>query len=223
MIGDKNIIPYHIRKYFIDYRISHILSISGLHISMILSILYLILSFFHLNFYKRILISSIITVIIYPPITLFSVSIIRASIMAVCFTISYYFDRNRNSVNALFLSALIILLLNPNSIKDISFQFSFLATLGIILYYPIINFYVIKNTKNINTNNKVLEITKSIIIKSLSFLSINVFALIIVLPLSIYHFSILNLTSIIANIFAIAFIIYNTFIIDNNYSFICDI
>ncbi|ADG72584.1 ComEC/Rec2 family competence protein [Brachyspira murdochii] len=215
MIGDKNIIPYHIRKYFIDSGISHILSISGLHISMILSILYLILSFFHLNFYKRILISAIITVIIYPPITLFSVSIIRASIMAVCFTISYYFDRNRNSVNALFLSALIILLLNPNSIKDISFQFSFLATLGIILYYPIINFYVIKNIKNINTNNKVLEITKSIIIKSLSFLSINVFALIIVLPLSIYHFSILNLTSIIANIFAVplSFIILSSSII----------
>ena len=135
--------------------------------------------------------------------------------MAVCFTISYYFDRNRNSINALFLSALIILLFNPNSIKDISFQFSFLATLGIILYYPIINFYVIKNIKNINTNNKLLEITKSIIIKSLSFLSINIFALIIVLPLSIYHFSILNLTSIIANIFAVplSFIILSSSII----------
>ena len=216
MIGDKNIIPYHIRKYFIDSGISHILSISGLHISMILSILYLILSFFPINFYKKILISAVITVIIYPPITLFSVSIIRASIMAVCFTISYYFDRNRNSINALFLSALIILLFNPNSIKDISFQFSFLATLGIILYYPIINFYVIKNIKNIkNTNNKLLKIIKSIIIKSLSFLSINIFALIIVLPLSIYHFSILNLTSIISNIFAVplSFIILSSSII----------
>ncbi|OEJ13134.1 hypothetical protein BFL38_00720 [Brachyspira hampsonii] len=215
MIGDKNIIPYHIRQYFIDAGISHILSISGLHISMILSILFLILSFFPINFYKRILISTIITIIIYPPITLFSVSIIRASIMAFCLLISYYFDRNRNSINALFLSALIILLLNPNSIKDISFQFSFLATLGIIIYYPILNFYIIKNIRNINTNNKITLLIKNISINLLIFLSINIFALITVLPLSIYHFSILNITSIISNIFAvpISFIILSSSLI----------
>ena len=196
MVGDKNIIPYHIRNYFIEAGISHILSISGLHISMIISILFLILSFFKINFYKRIFISSIAAIIIYPPITLFSVSIIRASIMTLCLLISYYFDRNRNSINALFLSGLIILILNPNSIKDISFQFSFLATLGIIIYYPIFNFYIIKNIKSTN-------IIKNIFIKLLSFLSTNIFALIAVLPLSIYHFSVLNLTSLLANIFAI--------------------
>lgn len=211
MIGDKNIIPYHIRKYFIDAGISHILSISGLHISMIISILFLILSFFSLNFYKRILISSITAIIIYPPITLFSVSIMRASIMALCLLISYYFDRNRNSINALFISALIILILNPNSIKDISFQFSFLAALGIIIYYPIFNFYIIRNIKNIKFNN----IIKNISVKLLSFLSINIFALITVLPLSIHHFSILNLTSILANIFAVplSFIILSSSLI----------
>lgn len=215
MIGDKNIIPYHIRKYFIDAGISHILSISGLHISMILSILFMLLSFFPINFYKRILISSLITIIIYPPITLFSVSIIRASIMALCLLITYYFDRNRNSINALFLSGLIILILNPNSIKDISFQFSFLATLGIIIYYPIFNFYIIKNIKNINTNNKILSIIKSMSIKLLGFLSINIFALITVLPLSVHHFSILNITSIISNIFAVplSFIILSSSLI----------
>ncbi|WP_300368518.1 ComEC/Rec2 family competence protein [Brachyspira sp.] len=211
MIGDKNIIPFHIRKYFIDAGISHILSISGLHISMILSILFIILSFFPINFYNKILISSIAAIIIYPPITLFSVSIIRASIMALCLLISYYFDRNRNAINTLFLSGLIILILNPNSIKDISFQFSFLATLGIIIYYPVFRFYIIKNIKNINFNEKI----KNIFIKLLSFLSINIFALITVLPLSVYHFSLLNLTSIVANIFAVplSFIILSSSLI----------
>ena len=215
LIGDKNLIPYHIREYFIDSGISHILSISGLHISMILSILFLILSFFPMNFYKRILISTITTVIIYPPITLFSISIVRASIMAVCLAISYYFDRNRNPINALFLSGLIILIMNPNSIKDISFQFSFLATLGIILYYPIFNLYIIKNIKELKTNNKIIYIIKNLIIKLLAFFSINIFALIIVLPLSMHHFSILNISSIITNIFAVplSFIILSSSLI----------
>ena len=72
---------------------------------MILSILFLILSFFPMNFYKRILISTITTVIIYPPITLFSISIVRASIMAVCLAISYYFDRNPSSFLTKFYSS----------------------------------------------------------------------------------------------------------------------
>ena len=210
-IGDKNIIPKNINQYFIDAGISHILAISGLHISMVLYILFLALSFFSINFYKRILISTIITAAIYPAVTLFSVSIIRASIMAFCLLISYVFDKNRNSVNSLFLAALIILIIEPNSIREISFQFSFLATLGIILYYPIFDFYVLnKMVKNINN-----YFIKNLITKLTAFLFINLIALISILPLSVHHFSILNLTSIISNIFAVplAFIILASSII----------
>ena len=210
-IGDKSIIPKNINQYFIDAGISHILSISGLHISMVLYILFIALSFLPINFYKRILISTIITIIIYPAITLFSVSIIRASIMAFCLLISFIFDKNRNSVNSLFLAALIILIIEPNSIREISFQFSFLATLGIILYYPIFDFHVLnKITKNINNH-----FLKNLIKKLIAFLFINLIALISILPLSVHHFSILNLTSIISNIFAVplAFIILASSII----------
>ena len=210
-IGDKSIIPTNINQYFIDAGISHILAISGLHISMVLYILFLALSFFSINFYKRILISTIITAAIYPAITLFSISIIRANIMAFCLLISYVFDKNRNSVNSLFLAALIILIIEPNSIREISFQFSFLATLGIILYYPIFDFYVLNKTvKNINN-----YFIKNLITKLTVFLFINLIALISILPLSVHHFSILNLTSIISNIFAVplAFIILASSII----------
>ena len=209
-IGDKNIIPKNINQYFIDAGISHILSISGLHISMVLYILFIALSFLPINFYKRILISTIITIIIYPAIILFSVSIIRASIMAFCLLISFIFDKNRNSVNSLFLAALIILTIEPNSIREISFQFSFLATLGIILYYPIFDFYILNKIKNINN-----VFLKKLTIKLVGFLFINLIALISILPFSVYHFSILNLTSIISNIFAVplAFIILASSII----------
>ena len=210
-IGDKSVIPKNINQYFIDAGISHILSISGLHISRVLYILFLALSFFPIDFYKRILISTVITVIIYPAITLFSVSIIRASIMAFCLLISYVFDKNRNSVNSLFLAALIILIIEPNSIREISFQFSFLATLGIILYYPIFDFHVLnKITKNINNH-----FLKNLIKKLIAFIFINLIALISILPLSVHHFSILNLTSIFANVFAVplAFIILSSSII----------
>ena len=209
--GDKHIIPANINQYFINSGISHILSISGLHISMILFILFTALSFIPINFYNKIFISTIITIIIYPTISMFSVSIVRSSIMAFCILISYYFDRNKNNVNSLFLAALIILLIEPNSMREISFQFSFLATLGIILYYPIYNFFIIKKIKNLKIN----AFLKNIFITLLGFLAINIISLVSILPLNIYHFEILNLNSIIANIFAVplSFIILSSSLI----------
>lgn len=209
--GDKHIIPADINQYFINSGISHILSISGLHISMILFILFSALSFLPINFYNKIFISTIITIIIYPTVSIFSVSIVRSSIMAFCILISYYFDRDRNNINALFLAALIILLIEPNSIREISFQFSFLATLGIILYYPIYNFFIATKIKNLKIN----VFLKNIFITLLGFLIINIISLISILPLNIYHFKILNLNSIIANIFAVplSFIILSSSLI----------
>ena len=209
--GDKHIIPADINQYFINSGISHILSISGLHISMILFILFTVLSFFPINFYNKILISTILTIIIYPTVSIFSVSIVRSSIMAFCILISYYFDRDRNNVNSLFLAALIILLIEPSSIREISFQFSFLATLGIILYYPIYNFFIITKIKNLKIN----AFFKNIFIILLGFLAINIISLISILPLNIYHFKVLNLNSIIANIFAVplSFIILSSSLI----------
>ena len=178
---------------------------------MILFILFTVLSFFPINFYNKILISTILTIIIYPTVSIFSVSIVRSSIMAFCILISYYFDRDRNNVNSLFLAALIILLIEPSSIREISFQFSFLATLGIILYYPIYNFFIITKIKNLKIN----AFFKNIFIILLGFLAINIISLISILPLNIYHFKVLNLNSIIANIFAVplSFIILSSSLI----------
>jgi hypothetical protein len=44
------------------------------------------------------------------------------------------FDRDKNYLNALALSALLILLFKPMDISTVSFQLSFLATLGVILF-----------------------------------------------------------------------------------------
>lgn len=192
VLGDKSILPYDIQKIFINAGIAHILAVSGLHVSMFIFIITFFLSFIPINFYKKIILSLIIVLLIYPPVTLYSVSVLRASIMALCITISLYFDRSKNSINALFLAALIILISEPNSIKDISFQFSSLATLGILLYYPIYDITIAKIFQNKKAIN---YFCKSIFI-SLS-------ALIITLPLSVYYFSVLNLTSILSNIVAI--------------------
>ncbi|MBW5397290.1 ComEC/Rec2 family competence protein, partial [Brachyspira pilosicoli] len=75
----------------------------------------------------------------------------------------------------------------------------------------IYNFFIISKIKNLKINT----FLKNIFITILGFLAINIISLISILPLNIYHFKILNLNSIIANIFAVplSFIILSSSLI----------
>ncbi len=69
-------------------------------------------------------------------------SIVRATIMITVFMISVLIERERDIINTIFLSALIILLIYPHSLFMPSFQLSFVSVLSIVLItqrvYPLL-------------------------------------------------------------------------------------
>ncbi len=81
--------------------------------------------------------SSLITIICILAFILFvgpSSTIIRAAIMGCLSLLAVYFGKQLWSLLSLFLAAGVMLLFKPDLVAEISFQLSFLATLGIILY-----------------------------------------------------------------------------------------
>ena len=66
-------------------------------------------------------------------LTGFSPSVIRASIMAILFLVSKLVYRKNDIWTSISLSLLILLLYNPFLITNISLQFTYIATIGIIL------------------------------------------------------------------------------------------
>jgi len=62
--------------------------------------------------------------------------VVRASIMAVTFMIAIIMDKERDLYNSLALAALIILVISPYSLFDISFQLSFMAVWAILFITP---------------------------------------------------------------------------------------
>lgn len=206
VLGDKSIVPQKIKDNFNNAGISHLLAVSGIHLSIIYSIIIFILSSLNISIYKKIIIATLITFFVYLPITFFAVSVVRASIIILCMTITMLFDRSKNTLNALFLAGLIILLIDTNSIRDISFQFSFLATFGIVALMPIYKNFI---ESKIKVKNKIIYNMLNYILGSI-FISIS--ANIFIMPLSIYYFSVLNLNSILTNIYAIplSFLILTT-------------
>ena len=116
----------------------HILAVSGLHVGIILMLLQLILSplfrFKHGNVFKTVLI--VLFLWCFAIIAGLSPSVIRAVTMFSFLAVALNLKRKTSTLNTLFLSALVILLVEPQFLFSVGFQLSYLAVFSIILLQP---------------------------------------------------------------------------------------
>lgn len=135
IVGDKVAIDKDTKNNFVNSGLIHILVISGLHIGFCAAIFLFIFKIFGFKL-KYVYLLTIPTLFFYTLMTGANPPAVRASIMASCVLIAFILDREPLIYNALSLSALIILIINPQSLFTASFQLSFFATFGIVYLYP---------------------------------------------------------------------------------------
>jgi competence protein ComEC len=145
IISDKAGIDPSEREAFNSTGVAHILAISGLHVGVVAFFAYsaalfllkrserLMLAF---DVKKAALAFSLLPVFLYGMTAGFPVSTVRAVIMAGAFIVTLFLNRGRDFLNTLALAALIILLVSPYSVWDLSFQLSFAAVFSIIYMTP---------------------------------------------------------------------------------------
>ena len=117
----------------------HILSVSGLHVSVIFLVLNKILSLFKWG--KTQLLKSIILisfVCLYAYITGLSPSVCRSAVMISFSIIGKQISHQSNPYNLIAGSAFFLLIIDPAYLFDVGFQLSYLAVLGIIYFYDAI-------------------------------------------------------------------------------------
>jgi len=136
LIGDVGGVDADLLQNFRYGGIAHIFSVSGLHIALISVLLIFLLKKVRINkILKSFIIMSIL--IIYSGVCGFSASSVRASIMCSTYLLIKAIGNKPDSLNSLFLSFLIVLLLSPVNLFDVGFQLSFIVTFFIItLNYP---------------------------------------------------------------------------------------
>ena len=132
LFGEDAFIEENVLTSFRTTGIAHILSVSGLHVSILVLVVMFILSRLKTSNYVNLAIMSII-LIIYAYFCDFSVSIIRASIMSIAFLYFKARHKNYDRLSILTLSAFLILLFKPLKLFNVSFILSFVAVLSIIL------------------------------------------------------------------------------------------
>lgn len=156
----------------------HLLSVSGFHVGFIMLMGVLISQGLGLSKRGKILVVSLF-LLVYGFMALWPISLVRASLMAWLGLIAYYYGRDNDLVNSLFLAGSIILLINPSALFEISFQLSFLATWGLVYLYPV---WAKRSTK---------AWTKPILASLAPQMA--------VLPLATYYFNLISFISTAAN------------------------
>ncbi len=169
--------------------IGHILVVSGLHLSIIMSGVYSIIDRIFYNKYLRAVISSIILFLICL-VCGFAMSVIRAAVMFAIASFAPVFNRNNDLISSLMTSFCAILAVTPFAIFNVSFQLSVLATLAIIWTVP---FYLKLTVKYFNiSSKKVISILKIIYIP--------IFSMVFTLPVVSYIFGFVSVLAPITNL-----------------------
>ena len=132
-------LPTDIYQLFVASGLAHILAASGFHVSLLLGF---VLRLTERLYSQQRLIIGILTLLVYSCLTGFSASIIRASLMGIAVLTATVNQAKIRPLGALLVIAIAILLFKPLGIWSLSFQLSFLATLGIILMLPILTNYL---------------------------------------------------------------------------------
>lgn len=119
-----------------DYSVSgalHVLSLSGMH----LSIIYVMLMLLFMKRRRLVLAQTLIICVIWTYVVIVGlpVTAIRSAIMLTVYSFVCLLNRSNVSLNTLAVSAMIVLMNNPLSFYDVGFQMSFVSVLFIIIFY----------------------------------------------------------------------------------------
>ena len=127
ILGDTALINDEVKEDLKNSNISHILAVSGMHMSYIILGVTILLN--QITGKKISKIFTIFILILYVSITGFSPSIIRAAIMGIMVLIASLIHRKNDIWISISLSLFIILIYNPYSIENMGLQFSYLGTI----------------------------------------------------------------------------------------------
>jgi competence protein ComEC len=137
--GMKAELDFETKQWYSATGAIHALAVSGMHVVILFWVLNKIFGSFMDRKKLPFLFAILLSLWSYAIFTGLSPSVCRSTLMFSMIQIGTFIRRDNNSVNTLILSAVILLIMVPNWLYDVSFQLSYLAVLGIMVIYPDLN------------------------------------------------------------------------------------
>lgn len=206
LIGDRAGIDRDRLETFKASGVVHIFAISGIHLSLVASALFIVFywilrrsSFLLLRFSckKLALLSTIPFLTAYALLAGAQTPVLRSLIMVVVFIVAFCVQRQRSSFTTLSFAALLILIENPLSLFTVSFQLSFTAVASLILILPKLKQWLQASNA---TDTFPIQLHKKILPWMVAALLVSITATLGTAPLLLHYFNRISTVGPLANL-----------------------
>lgn len=188
LIGDDRQIDPSIREKFSMAGIAHILALSGLHVGLIASLIWLL--FFPLDYLRLKKLRLVITLVVligFAWLTGMSPSVVRATIMIGFTLIAIVLYRKSLALNAMCVSALLTLCIWPTALYQAGFQLSYITVAAIVGLHGKVLPEVVDHKHRVRN-------------RLWSLISTSIIAMAATIILSAYYFNSVSLLSVLSNV-----------------------
>jgi competence protein ComEC len=200
LLGLRGNIPDSLNSAFSRTGTAHILAISGLNISIVIA-MFLSLGVLFFGRQRSLYIwLALAFTWLYTLLAGMNPPVIRAAIMGSLFLIAIYLGRQGSAIIALAFAAAVMVGIQPQLLWSVSFQLSFLAMAGLILFYPYFQTWGRKGVALLFKNSEKIVPTASIITDGFA---ASLAAILAVAPLIAYNFGIVSLVGLPATFFSL--------------------
>ncbi len=206
LIGDRSGLSKERLETFKASGIMHIFAISGLHLSLVATILFICLFFLlkrsttlllRVIVKKMALLATIPFLVLYAMLAGNQLPVLRSLLMVLVVIISFCVQRAKSPFTVLFFAALILLILNPLSLFTVSFQLSFVAVASILLILQKLRPLYEGNTQDNSRIEKYFQKSKKWVLTAML---ISCGAIIGTAPLMLYYFNRVSTVGPLANL-----------------------
>jgi competence protein ComEC len=208
LLGRRQDLSPQIVAAFRDTNLAHFISLSGMHVGILAASLWGLLRMVGLRKRPRAILC-IILILLYAMIVPARAPTMRAIFISCFFFASVLFRRQANALNTLSLSALVLLFIHPYDLFSAGWQLSFLSVLGILLFFPVMQYHFLTKFFYPVTAYfpKPLTGLKSFVRIVIELLAVGASVWITIAPILLYHFGQVNPLSPLWTVLALPFVL----------------
>ena len=194
LLGDSDLLTYQEDTAFQISGLRHIIAVSGLHVSILFSLVYLLVG----KNRGLTALFGIPVLLLFAAAAGFTPSITRACIMQGLMILALLLNREYDPPTALSFAVLTMLTINPQTITSVSFQLSVSCMVGIFLFAQRINGYLLDEKRLGPAKGK--SIRAKLIRWICGSISVTLSAMTTTMPLCAWYFGCVSLVGIISNL-----------------------
>ncbi len=191
ILGEKAEVSRDMNDKFKYTGLAHLIVISGTHISLVIMGIVKMFDMMSLK-YRFKYIGALMVLSLYCTLIGMSPGVMRAYIMGAMMLLARIMFEKENGKKSLIISLVIILVLNPYSLFDISMQLSYMAVVAIIFIYP--------SVESVAEAKLLYKLKEGIVKDSIKLIILSFVIQLTSIPLFMYYFKKLPLFSFIINI-----------------------